>query len=110
MAKENLGKGDLAIIQESQDQKNPGIFTSYYFRPANNPETAGFTVYPSHARHDPYREYWENNGKPKEFAAEISEITFDVEVKKDPDTGSTVFFEKRGYVPLGWHLEFFRAI
>lgn len=109
MAKNPLGKGDLAIIQESIDQKNPGIFTSYYMRPADNPESAGFNVYPTHARYEPYLEYWKNNGKPAGFAAEISEITFDVEVRKDHETGSTIFFEKRGYVPLQWHLEFHRA-
>jgi hypothetical protein len=109
MAKASLGKGDLAIIQEAQDLQNPGIFTSYYFRPADNPESAGFTVFPTHARYEPYKEYWEKNGKPKEFAAEISEITFDVEAKKDSETGRTVFFEKRGYVPLQWHLDFYRS-
>jgi hypothetical protein len=104
-----LGKGDLAIIEASQEARNPGIFTSYYFRPVDSPEKAGFTVYPSHARHSAYLKYWQENGKPKEFDAEISDVSFPVEVKKDPDTGSTLFFEKRGYIPLQWHLDFYRA-
>lgn len=109
MSKWSLGKGDLAIIEESVSARNPGVFTSYYFRPSGNPEEAGFTVYPSHARYEPYQRYWERDGKPSEFNAEISEVMFPVEVRKDPQTGSQVFFEKRGYVPLQWHLEFYRA-
>ena len=109
MAKNELSKGDLAIIQEAVDLKNPGIFTSFYFRPRDNPDKAGFTVFPSHARHDPYMKYWLEAGKPKEFIAEISEVTFPVEARKDDLTGSMVFFEQRGYIPLQWHLEFYRA-
>lgn len=109
MAKNELNKGDLAIIQEAVDLKNPGIFTSFYFRPRDNPDKAGFTVFPTHARHDPYAKYWEEAGRPKEFIAEISEVTFAVEARKDEASGSQVFYEQRGYIPLQWHLDFFRA-
>ena len=109
MAKNDLNKGDLAIIQEAIDQKNPGIFTSFYFRTRDNTENSGFTVFPSHARHDPYMKHWLEAGKPSSFVAEISEVTFYVESKKDEPTGDVVFFEKRGYIPLQWHLDFFRA-
>lgn len=99
----NLTRGDMAIIQAAHDQNNFGVFTSHYFRrPDQN-----FDVYPETPRHAVYEEFWRANKKPDSFVAELSEIPF--AVRPEYREGKLFFVEDRGYVPLQWHLDFFRV-
>lgn len=97
----SLTSGDEAIIEATITQRNPGIFTDYYIR-----RDGGFTVYPGTPRHAVYLQHWADIGK-KDFIASLCNIPYNVTGYKDD--GEIYFREDRGYIPLPWHLDFFRA-
>ena len=100
----NLTVGDQAIIQEAIDLKNPGIFTNYYLKKPN-----GFKVYPGTPRHERFLAWMkENRAKVGDkFIAKLCDVPYEVTIKQE---GNSIFFhEDRGYIPLPWHVEFYRV-
>ncbi len=101
MPSASLTAGDQAIIKESYDKRNPGIFTNYYMRKRD-----GFTVHPETPRYTPYLAHWIGLGRPETFTVELCDIPY--EVRPYESDGVIYFREERGLILLPWHLEFYR--
>lgn len=99
-----LNAGDLEIIKHSLEENNPAIFTNYYMTRA---EGSGFTVYPGSFKHARYMDAWKAAGRPKEFTSSSCDVLFPV--RAEVDGSRVLFIENRGYIPLPWAVEMFRA-
>lgn len=111
---------DLAIIDMAWEQRNPSIFTNYYFRSG-----AGYSAHPGSVRHAQYMKTWDSLGRPPSFIAESGEVRFEVVPQMELDgrihvidqgngygkvvEDQVIFQEKRGWIFLPWQLELFRA-